>query len=242
MGTRKINRNPQKSKKGFRKTRSKKYFSKKYHKKGGKGVTHQRGGNKDDDLLTAIKYCDLGEAERLLDEDGINVNVTDWLGNTPLHMASYNGHAEIAATLLEKGADVNAIDGLYENTALIFASDLGNTETVKILLENGSDVNVNAKNKKNMTALQLANQKGHTKIVELLIRKDATITGGIDYQELRDTKREIFQRKKDGVLVASHKGVPEGPANLVGKFLGGKRKSNRKKVVKQKKSRNMKGG
>ena len=41
---------------------------------------------------------------------GANVNSTDTLGQTPLHLAALTGHSEASRFLLAKGADVNAAD------------------------------------------------------------------------------------------------------------------------------------
>ncbi|MGO9121088.1 MAG: ankyrin repeat domain-containing protein [Desulfomonilaceae bacterium] len=65
--------------------------------------------------------------------------------------------------LLEKGDDVNANSG---GTALMWASYEGQLDMVRLLLGRGADIN--AKNQKGFTALELASQKGHMKIAELL--------------------------------------------------------------------------
>ena len=45
---------------------------------------------------------------------GVNVDVKDEAGSTPLHVAAWSGHKEIVALLIAEHADVNAVtDGLY---------------------------------------------------------------------------------------------------------------------------------
>ena len=51
------------------------------------------------------------------------------------------GHAEIAALLISKGADINAADDLHR-TPLHTACKNGKQDVVKLLLERGAAVNV----------------------------------------------------------------------------------------------------
>ena len=68
--------------------------------------------------------------------------------------------------LVEKGADVNAIN--YEGeTALMIAVDAGdNPEVVKLLLEKGADVN--ARTKEGETALMIASKRLRLDAIKLL--------------------------------------------------------------------------
>jgi hypothetical protein len=105
-------------------------------------------------LMWASRYWDLEVVKK-----GADVNSEDRFGDTPLRNACMNGRLEVVKLLLEKGADVNA-------AALREASGHGYLEVVKLLLEKGADVN--AKDAKGLTALDLALNKGHGRIVELL--------------------------------------------------------------------------
>jgi ankyrin repeat protein len=76
--------------------------------------------------------------------------------------------------LLERGADVNARDHDGE-TALMMAASGGSPEIVQALLDKGADVNAKF-TATGKTALTLAEERGHTLIMELL-RSRANITG-----------------------------------------------------------------
>ena len=52
---------------------------------------------------------------------GIDINITDSAGNTPLHYAAINGWTEIVALLIDKGADTNVKNKLNQ-TPLHFAA------------------------------------------------------------------------------------------------------------------------
>ena len=74
-------------------------------------------------------------------EAGIDVNVKDKFGDTPLHKAALNGHKVIAELLIEKGANVNVIIAsghLRGQSALDFASVLKSTELADLLRKHGA--------------------------------------------------------------------------------------------------------
>ena len=77
---------------------------------------------------------------RLLLDVGINPNIRDEEGQTPLMIASHRNQIDIARMLIEKGADVN-VQNKSDHTPLMFASVYGHTEVARMLIENGADVN-----------------------------------------------------------------------------------------------------
>lgn len=89
----------------------------------------------------------------------------------PLHSAVAGNHYDVAAKLIEAGANVNAVqaDGI---TPLMGAAQNGNLQIVQLLLEHGADVNArvdkNAAQFANMTALDFAKQGNHTASIALL--------------------------------------------------------------------------
>ena len=89
----------------------------------------------------------------------------DEYGETALMFAAAGGDLEMARTLIDNGAPVNARSDIGE-TALMFAARWGRADVVNMLLEEGADASlVNAYNE---TALLLAEENGHQDVVALL--------------------------------------------------------------------------
>ncbi|KAF5008332.1 hypothetical protein FDECE_5375 [Fusarium decemcellulare] len=79
---------------------------------------------------------------RLLLDSGADPNaVTAEDEQSPLHVASRQGHVDAAELLLQKGAVVDVVSRTYD-TPLYVASDRGHDGVVKLLLENGADASV----------------------------------------------------------------------------------------------------
>ncbi len=81
------------------------------------------------------------------------VNVTDQSGNTPLHYACINSHAEMARMLLRLGADPNARNK-EGNTPLHEAFRRNSTDLAGAVLDAGGDPSV--PNKERLTPLYFA--------------------------------------------------------------------------------------
>lgn len=84
-------------------------------------------------------------AELLLKHKANVKLVNDW-GATPLHLASYQGNADLVKLLLQHGADVAATDGEGKTPLLDCAghgcgADKGHTKTIRLLLKAGADIN-----------------------------------------------------------------------------------------------------
>jgi hypothetical protein len=94
-----------------------------------------------------------------------------------LYYASSGGLLYTCQFLLNKGADVNAPGGCYDN-ALQAASNGGHLEIARLLLDKGADINAQGGYYGN--ALQAASVEGHLEIARLLLDKgaDVNIQGG----------------------------------------------------------------
>lgn len=91
--------------------------------------------------------------------NGINVNLEDEFGCTPLMRACHFGKVELVQRLLKLGANPHKTN-LQGKNSLMFACDgaLDNTKIVKLLL--GYDINLRAKDQRGWTALMYATQWG----------------------------------------------------------------------------------
>ncbi|CAD5221859.1 unnamed protein product [Bursaphelenchus xylophilus] len=98
---------------------------------------------------------------------GQSPNALDSTKMTPLMWAAFKVQGlNPLNVLLQLGADVNLVDSNFHDTALHWAVISGNTYAVKELLKTG--VKVEALNRQNETALDIARQQGHHAIVQLL--------------------------------------------------------------------------
>jgi uncharacterized protein len=120
----------------------------------------------------------VGLADRVrehLDGDPALVNAYSHDGWTPLHLASFFGHEEVARILLDRGADVNARSRserfAKENTPLHAAAANRQVGVAEVLIANGADVN--ARDGSGFTPLGLAASGKNDLLVVILLEKGA---------------------------------------------------------------------
>ncbi|HZM70679.1 MAG TPA: ankyrin repeat domain-containing protein [Candidatus Cryosericum sp.] len=118
----------------------------------------------------------LGErAQELLGRDPHLVNAHSHDGWTALHLASFFGHRDLAALLLDQGADVNARSRserfARDNTPLHAAAANRHVEVAGLLLERGAEIN--AKDGSGFTPLALAANSRSDLLMLLLLEKGA---------------------------------------------------------------------
>jgi len=117
-------------------------------------------------------FCGLQDVAKILAfEHPQDVNSQSFSDmSTPLHLASKNGHVDLALMLIERCADASAQtkDG---STALHLASCHGHVNLAQMLVERGADAS--AQRKDGRTALHLASQNGHMNLARILVGRCA---------------------------------------------------------------------
>jgi len=97
----------------------------------------------DDDAMEMIDAVAAGDEVRVKEllDTGIDLDITDGEGWTPLMWAVQNADAKMIQILLEAGANPNKLNN-YEETALYFAIYQNNVEVIKTLILTGADPNL----------------------------------------------------------------------------------------------------
>lgn len=103
----------------------------------------------------------------------------DTRGNSPFKLAvMHNRSMAVLKLLIEKGSDVNSLNNQRE-TPLMYAAEHGYIEIVRLLLEL-PQIDVLQTNKNGKSALQLAAQNDHQKIVDMLHESEDTVDSLMD--------------------------------------------------------------
>lgn len=117
-------------------------------------------------LIDATKGNKYDDVYHLIQRPGIDVNVVDDNGATPLIYASLLGQIDIVELLLKKGANTDIQDKLHGWTALMQATLKKNVEIVKMLLHYNADISI--RNHKGWTVFELATIVGEPQITRML--------------------------------------------------------------------------
>jgi ankyrin repeat protein len=128
-----------------------------------------------DEALVAAAGADRGIIVRELLQMGANANAHDpnsRYGTALQGAASYRNGGAVVQLLLDYGAKVNALGGVY-GTALQAAAYRGSFDIAKLLLENGADVNIFGGI--GGTALHATTAYDHFDMTKLLLERGADI-------------------------------------------------------------------
>ena len=119
------------------------------------------------EFLECARYGETEDVQALLDA-GADINFTDGSGNTALHRASANGHADVVKLLAERGAQYKANNS--GNYPLHWAALNGHIAVAKLLMERYNDViDVLAKNSFGKSALTDAINSGHDELARTVL-------------------------------------------------------------------------
>ncbi|KAM9723444.1 B-cell lymphoma 3 protein homolog [Menidia menidia] len=106
-----------------------------------------------------------------LSPSSASLEIRNFEGLSPLHLAVRKGHQDLAKMLLDAGANINAMDIKSGQSPLIHAVESNNADMVHFLIENGCDVN--SQSYSGNTALHIACGRGQVDTVRLLLKSGA---------------------------------------------------------------------
>ena len=132
-------------------------------------------------LCIAAYHGHTAVVRELLSIRGIDVNLAQRGGTTPLYFAAQEGHVEIVRLLSEtRGVNVNLLTS--EGAApLHIAAQKGHEPVIRVFLANPK-TNVNVRKPSGSTPLLIAAQKNFPGIVELLIERGANVNLGLSVE------------------------------------------------------------
>jgi len=92
-------------------------------------------------IIKAAKQGNVAALKALLSADASLINERDSDGSTPLHCATWKGHHDVVAFLLEAGADVNVHNQNehWGTTPLHAAAHANQASIARLLLQHGAD-------------------------------------------------------------------------------------------------------
>jgi ankyrin repeat protein len=109
-------------------------------------------------------------AEVLLDKHPELLHMTNTYGSTPLVIAAQDGHDDVVALFLERGANA-WLQNESGSSSIHRAAAAGHFKVIKLLVEHKKGVNPNMKKKNGATALHMAAFYGRAEVVKYLMDK-----------------------------------------------------------------------
>lgn len=94
------------------------------------------------DLITAIRECNINKVERLIDS-GADINACHKLLGSPLINALYQKNITLLTLLVDKGVELNIVDR-FNISPLEVAIKLGFREALSLLILKGAKLHSNA--------------------------------------------------------------------------------------------------
>jgi len=126
----------------------------------------------EEELIDAALGDDLARVKQLVIDCGIDPNIQDVNGWTPLHHAAWEGHLNVVKLLLEHGANPNVQDNDGE-TPLHSAVKGCHVDVARVLLDHGADPTI--RDNKGRTPLDYGS-KCSEEIREMLRRRSGGTT------------------------------------------------------------------
>ena len=148
------------------------------------------------DIFEASGAGVLESVERCVEASPELVNAYADDGFTPLHLAAFFGHEDVARLLLDRGAKVDAITrNDLENMPLHAAAAGRHFELCRLLVQRGAPVD--AQQHGGFTALHAAAQHGDMTLAELLVTNGADV--GIETDEGKTAADIAYEFEHDEI-------------------------------------------
>lgn len=128
-------------------------------------------------LIAAIRKSDYSSVKTMT-KKGIDANIKDGLGMSPLHHAVRTNDLEMVVLLLDHGADLNVLNRVGQ-TPLTISARFGYADIAKLLIDRGANVNATDQEYQ-LTPLIGAAVGGDERIASMLIEVGVTI----DHQDV----------------------------------------------------------
>ncbi len=156
----------------------------------------------DPPLVRAVKQGDVEEVAQAIETVPVDTKPD---GNmTLLMVAARYGKEDIARLLIQKGADVNAVDKAG-STSLIKAALRGSRPIVEMLIDAGADVNKGSSG--GFTPLMAACGKGYSEVAKLLLERGANVDARTDTNSTALTDAVTANLETVTVLLDAHANV-----------------------------------
>jgi ankyrin repeat protein len=124
-------------------------------------------------LMEACGEGNVGLVREIVQHMGLQeLEETDDDGRTALHWAAIDGHNEVVALLLDKGAQAGNGDD-NDSTPLMLAAYRGHLGVVQLIVQHTGGQGLDATSAGGRTALHLAVQGGHEAVVTFLLNQGA---------------------------------------------------------------------
>ncbi len=161
-------------------------------------------GAGDEAFLAAVKAGDVAAVAQCLDA-GADPDTKDWAGWSALAWAALLLETEVAAQLIDAGADIEHLSKGGKNSGrplMMAAKKYGGLETVTLLVARGADVN--GTDQFGRTALWMAARYGRLETIDFLLANGAD-----------PTRVSRFGKTKTALAIARARGHEAAAARLM---------------------------
>ena len=131
-------------------------------------------------LMLEIDRGDLTKV-RIILASGVPADTTMDSGQkTALMLAAERGHVSVAKELILNGADPNGTSRLLGVTPLMAAAAWGQADVITLLISAGADVDARTVTANAVSAIEIAQKRGHVEVVRRLLAAGATLPATVD--------------------------------------------------------------